>query len=106
MLHQKIKTRFVVHVNDPENWKKISRQNGLFDGAIKKMLISKQILNVDIAVRQRKASGLIIANFLARNVGQNAEAIHTAKTSIERAVDAVFAQLPEDVCLCICMPDC
>ena len=50
-----------------------------------------------VAIRQRKASGLIIANFMVRNVQQNAEAIHAAKISIQHAVDCVYAQLPNDI---------
>eukprot|EP01083_Nonionella_stella_P035700 97364_1 len=94
-----VKSRFVIEIADSENWKKLSRQSGLYDGAIKKMLQSKDIKDVDVAVRQRRASGLIIANFMVRNVSQNAKAIHTAKSSIERAVDNVYCQLPHNIAM-------
>ena len=94
---KKVKSRFVIIVSDTTNWKKISRKSGLYDVGIKKMLQLKSIKNVDVAIRQRKASGLIIANFLCRNVEQNAEAIHSAKSSIQNAVDAVYAGLPPTI---------
>ena len=62
------------------------------------MLTSLHIDTVDVAIRQRKASGLIIANFMVRNVEQNAQALHAAKSSIQQAVDAVYARLPDNVC--------
>ena len=63
------------------------------------MLESLHIDTVDVAIRQRKASGLIIANFMVRNVEQNAQALHAAKSAIQQAVDAVYARLPDNVCL-------
>ena len=93
-----IKSRFIVSMSNVNmNWKDIAKQYGLHDSGIAQLLKLQDLDNVHVAIRHRKESGLIVANFVIRSVQQTEECIHSAKISIEEAVDLVKSALPEQV---------
>ena len=79
------------------DWKDVAKDNGLHDSGIALLLKMKKLDKVHVAVRHRKDSGMIVANFVVRAVHQTRDSIHSAKMSIEHAVDAVKHKLPEHV---------
>ena len=81
-----------------DNWKAIAKANHLRDTAVSTMLTNSNIHNVTVSIRHRKESGLIVANFVQKNVPQRPDSVSKAKNAIERAVNIVKANLPKTVC--------
>ena len=104
-----IKSRFLINIISPNteqpetaeshrlNWKQTAKKNNLHDNGIKKLLKSHNLEKVHFTVRHRKESGLIVANFIIRNVPQTSENIHYAKSEIEKAIDIVMNKLPFNI---------
>jgi len=92
-----IKSRFTVQLKSPNViWKDVVKLNGLHDSGIAEDLKLKKLERVHVAIRHSQRSGLIVANFVIRNVAQTADTIHSAKMDIERAVDEVKGKLPTE----------
>eukprot|EP01084_Bolivina_argentea_P056102 102714_1 len=93
-----IKSRLVINIfgnnNNSSKWKDIAKQNDLNDNKIKQLLKLHNLDCVNFTVRNRRESGLIIANFIIRSVKHTKPSIHSAKLLIEDAIDIVKSKLP------------
>merc|ERR1712204_99402 len=68
--------------------------NGLHDSGIAMLMKMKDLDKVHVAIRHRKESSMVVANFVVRAVKQDRDSIHSAEMIIENAVDAVKQKLP------------
>eukprot|EP01083_Nonionella_stella_P022841 63135_1 len=93
-----IKTRFVLNWNNGEcsssSWKEMAKKHHLDDNSVRKLLSSNALDSVYFTVRNRKESGLIVANFIIKSVYSAKTNIHSAKLLIEDAVEMVQNRLP------------
>jgi len=94
-----IKCRFKITIlNNKITWKSISKEHSLHDNGVLKLLKDHNLDSVHVSIRHRKESGLIVANFVVREVKQNLQNVHNAKLNIQKAAKVLKDILPTDKC--------
>lgn len=93
-----IKCRFkIVLLNQNVDWKTISKEYNLHDNGVEQILKENELNLVHVSIRHRKESGLIVANFVIRDISQNLNDVHNAKINIEKAAEILESILPKEI---------